>query len=73
MPDLNNLAKTQLVSSHWLSKNITERQHWEEEWQPRKKQYTAISAIKDLERLAFSDSLTTLEKRRSLELCIEQE
>jgi hypothetical protein len=53
MPDLNNLVKTELTISHWVSNKITERLHLAEEWQPSTKQYPASTAIKKLERLAF--------------------
>lgn len=60
MPDLNNLAKTELGAAHWVNNKITERQHLAEEWQPRKKQYTSSKSIQELERIAFLDTLEDL-------------
>lgn len=73
MPDINNLLKTELVTAHWVSNNITDRQHWEEEWQLRKKQYSAIKAIKELEPLACSDTITEVANRSSYKLWLDQE
>jgi hypothetical protein len=67
MPDLNNLLKTELPISHWVSNKITEYQHLTEEWQTRKKLYPgirAIKAIKELEHLAFSETLSEVGQER---------
>ena len=74
MPDLKNLAQTQLqlVPQHWASQHTSSRKPLKKGFQQSEKLFF-MEDNKDLQRLAFSDSLTKVANRLRFQAYLEQQ
>jgi len=72
MPDIGNLVKPQLVPQHWASKSL-ERQQLKTGLQEGEKLYFGLENHKNLQRLAFSDSLTKIANRLRFQAYLDQQ
>lgn len=73
MPDLENSLEPELVPQHWISRSMTAGRQLQAQWQQREKLYVCSEDNKDLQRLAFSDSLTQVANRLRFQTYLDQE
>lgn len=73
MPDLEHILEPELISQHWISHPITASRQSQVEWRLKEKLYFYSEDSKDLQRLAFSDSLTQVANRLRFQTYLNQE
>ena len=72
MPDLENLAETQFVP-HWAAQQIRVSKPLKKRLPQSEKLYFCMEESKDLQHLAFSDSLTKIANRLRFQAYLEQQ
>jgi diguanylate cyclase (GGDEF)-like protein len=72
MPDIENLVKPRLVPQHWTSQAL-ERQQLKNGLQEGERLYFGLEDHKNIQRLAFSDSLTKIANRLKFQAYLNQE
>lgn len=72
MPDIENLVTPQLVPQHWANKSL-ERPQLKTKIQESEKLYFGWEDHKNLQRLAFADSLTKIANRLRFQAYLDQE
>ncbi len=72
MPDLENLAETQFVP-HWATQQIRVSKPLKKRLPQSEKLYFCMEESKDLQHLAFSDSLTKIANRLRFQAYLEQQ
>lgn len=72
MPDLENLAETKFVP-HWATKQIRLSKPLKKRLPQSEKLYFCMEESKDLQHLAFSDSLTKIANRLRFQAYLEQQ
>jgi diguanylate cyclase (GGDEF)-like protein len=81
MPDIENLLETKLTSQHSSKNRVVAHNLSEEGWRPREKwyhlletnQYHLLETNQELQRLAFSDSLTQAANHLRFKVYLDQE
>ncbi|MEO8893628.1 MAG: diguanylate cyclase [Coleofasciculaceae cyanobacterium] len=72
MPDIENLVKPRFVPQHWASRSL-ERPALKTKSQESEKLYFGWEDHKNLQRLAFADSLTKIANRLRFQAYLDQE
>ncbi len=73
MPDLEGVLHRDIYSQHWINNNITKHQPWEESRRLNAMPYSWLETIKELQHLAFLDSLPQVTNRGCFEAYLNHE
>lgn len=73
MPDLENILEKALVPQHWINHSVTAGRKLSVEQRPTDKLYFCREDNKELQSLAFSDSLTLVANRLRFQTYLNQE